>query len=90
IYGYKLGGAVIWSPETLYGATNPDPYHVGLCTFEGIKSEYCAYSIYNLNWVGLTNTTISTLRAIGNRQGVIYGPGTTTKIETMSVGTCAG
>jgi hypothetical protein len=90
IYGYKLGGAVIWSPETLFGATNPDPYHVGLCTFEGIKSEYCAYAIYNLNWVGLTNTTISTLRAIGNRQGVIYGPGTTTKIETMSAGTCAG
>lgn len=94
-FGYMradaIGGNTIHIQRQLFGGSNPDPYHVASCVFDGVEANSCGgNAFYNDNYVGLSGCTILRIRAVNNSGGAFFGFGTSNIINTMSVGSCAG
>lgn len=88
--GQDLGGDLIHLPEKLFSVTNPDPYAVTFCTFDGIEANYCQFALHNLNFLGFNGCYVEALRVIGCRGGGFHGFGTNNTINIVSMGSIAG
>ena len=94
-FGYMraddLGGSTIHIKRALFGGSNPDPYNVSGCSFEGVEgNRNQGAAFYNDNFVGLSGCTIGYLRAIENANGAFFGMGAANRIDIISSGSCAG
>lgn len=89
--GKNLGGSLIYMPYFVFGATNPDPYAITACTFEGVEADFCVrYAIENQNGVGLTHNIVKVLRAIECQAGGWYGLGSVNRVDVVSMGSVQG
>jgi hypothetical protein len=82
----SLAGSVVKLPQSLFGGSNPDPYHVLGCVFDVIEArETGSYAFYNDNYVGFTGCTIESIRALSNGGG-LFGMGAANSVGIMSLG----
>lgn len=87
----SMGGSGIYLPEQLFGGTNPDPYAVTFCVFEGVQGNFCdRYAFENRNFVGFNNCEILVLRVIQCELGGLFGFGSNNIVRTASMGTVKG
>lgn len=94
-FGYmafdRVRGDGIHITSALYGGTNPDPYNVALCKFEGVDADQCAgIAFNNNNTVGLTHWDIGFFRATNCAGGGLRGLGTCGTIGAISMGSNSG
>lgn len=88
--GQDLGGDLIHIPEKLFSVTNPDPYAVTFCNFDGIEANSCQFALHNLNFLGFNGCYIEALRVIACRGGGFHGFGTNNAVNIVSMGSIAG
>lgn len=94
-FGYVVGngipGNMIEIEPLLYTGSNPDPYAVTACYFEGIEANNGnGWAFKNENYVGFNLCTIHFLRAINQVGGGFYGCGAGNTIDEVSIGSCQG
>lgn len=86
-----MGGSCVAIPALLYGGTNPDPYAVSMCEFEGVEANRCKrFAIENRNYVGMTGCAIRNLRGILCELGGWYGLGAGNRCDIISMGSVKG
>lgn len=86
IRGENLNGSTVFIPEFLRNKTNPDPYAVSFCKFEGIEAvENGGWALENRNWVGFNGNWIRTVRVIATRSGGVYGFGAANIVSVASM-----
>ena len=86
-----LGGSCIAIPEALYTVTNPDPYAVTFCEFDGIEANRCGgFGLDNRNYLGFNSCSINGLRVIQCLSGGWYGLGTGNYLRIASMGSIKG
>lgn len=86
-----LGGSGVVVPEQLFSVTNPDPYAVTYCTFDGIEANRCKrFGLENNNWLGFNGCRIEALRVIQCEMGGWYGFGTANVVNIASMGSNKG
>lgn len=94
-FGYmgfdRLRGDGFHIRSAMYGGTNPDPYHVAFCKFDGLDADQCVgIGFNNDNNVGLTHAHIGWLRVTNGLGGGFRGLGTSTTIDKISMGGMTG
>lgn len=73
--GESLRASLVYIDAKLFGGTNPDPYNVVLCDFDGIDANNCeGFALNNDNYVGFNVNRIAFLRATNcpNSNGGIW------------------
>lgn len=91
--GNSLRGDLLNIPRNLFAVTNPDPYHVAFCVFEGLQSNFGnGWVLNNDNFVGFTSNEIFNIVCYGSStgKGAIRGCGAGNIYKKISVGTCYG
>jgi len=93
LYGVSLKGDLLRIPQNIYGGSNPDPYHVAFCTFQGLQSNFGnGWVLNNDNFVGFTSNEIFNVACYGasTGKGAIRTCGAGNIYKKISVGTCYG
>src|SRR5207253_2769477 len=62
--GNNLRGDLINLPTKLYRGTNPDPYAVTFCQFDGVEANFCGFAFNNQNYLGFNGSIIDSLRVV--------------------------
>ncbi len=89
--GEGIGGDTVHIKRNLFGGSNPDPYSVALCKFEGARGvRNGGMAFNNDNYVGMNVCEIDFIRAIENSGGVFSGQGASNTVKSISSGSCAG
>lgn len=88
--GDDLGGDAVHIEQQLFGGTNPDPYHVIGCRFDGFFSVNCEWALNNQNFVGFSFNEIGYVLANQNRSGGWFGIGSGNFVERYGVSNSLG
>lgn len=94
-FGYMCGrglrGDFIHFERKMYGTTNPDPYNISFCEFEGIESNgSLGWGINNNNSVGVTHCSFKFIRVVDGVGGGIRGLGVASEYAHVSIGNQRG
>lgn len=90
IYGQDLDGAVLNIPPKLYGGSNPDPYSVSSCIFEGLRGDRCRRVCDNQNYLGLNASDVSIVVGYKCTEGVLRDLGAGMRYGNISGGSNRG
>lgn len=72
IKGTNIRGDLVHIEAALFGGTNPDPYAVSVCRFDGLEANFCVgTALNNQNYVGFTGNVLNVVRAIQCANGII-------------------
>ncbi|WP_157272481.1 hypothetical protein [Azonexus hydrophilus] len=82
-------GGAVHVPRKLFLNSNPDPYNVAFCVFDGLDCNECGYAVFNDNFLGLVGCEFKFIRAI-NCNGGILGFGSSNSVMTASFGNING
>lgn len=89
--GNDLGGSTVFIEPLLFGGSNPDPYNVASCKFDGVEgNRNKRYAFENQNYVGLSGNSFRYIRAINTILGGFFGFGALNSVGIASMGECSG
>lgn len=94
-FGYMCGqglrGDLLRFERKMYQTTNPDPYNVSFCEFEGIESNGSkGYGVNHDNSVGVTHCKFNFIRVVDGGAGGIRGLGVASDYKQISMGNQKG
>lgn len=94
-FGYMcskgLKGDLLRFERKMYATTNPDPYNVSFCEFEGVESNgSLGYGINNDNSVGVSHCRFKFIRVVDGIGGGIRGLGVASEYLHISIGNQKG
>lgn len=92
--GTTLRASTICIEAKLFGGSNPDPYHVYGCHFDGAMAATCqGFAFDNQNYVGFVGNVVKEIRAVNcpnTNGGGVRGLGGDNIYQHITLGNCSG
>lgn len=80
-----IGGDAGHAERKLFGGSNPDPYHIAFCYFEGFQTLGGRFAFNNDNYVGFNGNWIDKLYSAGATGGGYKGYGAANTVRVASL-----